>query len=159
VSGGPALAAAHPDLARPAAGLEERVSRSVRDWQAYVLELVRSEGSDRRTTARVLSFGVNGLGVLLMLVVFSQTAGLTGAEVGIAGGTAVVAQRLLEAVFGDQAVRTLAAKARKDLIRRAHDVLGHDRARFDAVLDGLGATPAGRSAALREAAHAVELAR
>jgi hypothetical protein len=159
VSGGPALAAAHQQLARPAAGLEDRVARTVRDWQGYVLELVRSEGGDRRTTARVLSYGVNGLGVLLMLVVFSHTAGLTGAEVGIAGGTAVVAQRLLEAVFGDQAVRTLAAKARKDLIRRAHDVLGHDRARFDAVLDGLGATPAGRSAALREAAHAVELAR
>ena len=159
VSGGPALAAAHPQLARPAAGLEDRVARTVREWQGYVLELVRSEGGDRRTTARVLSYGVNGLGVLLMLVVFSHTAGLTGAEVGIAGGTAVVAQRLLEAVFGDQAVRTLAAKARKDLIRRAHDVLGHDRAGFDAVLDGLGATPADRSAALREAAHAVELAR
>jgi hypothetical protein len=165
VSGGPALAAAHPDLARPAAGLEERVSRSVRDWQAYVLELVRHEGSDRRTTARVLSYGVYGLGVLLMLVVFSQTAGLTGAEVGIAGGTAVLAQRLLEAVFGDQAVRTLAAKARKDLIRRADEVLGQDRARFDAVLDGLGGPggtdgrTAGRGAALREAVRAVEAAR
>jgi hypothetical protein len=97
--------------------------------------------------------------VALMIVVFAHTAGVTGAEAGIAGGSAVLGQKLLEAVFGDQAVRTLAAKARKDLIRRAHDVLGHDRARFDAVLDGLGATPAGRSAALREAAHAVELAR
>jgi hypothetical protein len=165
VSGGPELAAAHPELARPAPGVEERVSRSVRDWQSYVLELVRHEGSDRRTTARVLSYGVNGLGVLLMLLVFSQTAGLTGAEVGIAGGTAVVAQRLLEAVFGDQAVRTLAAKARKDLIRRADDVLGHDRARFDAVLeklDGPGAVQGqrpGRGAALRDAVWALETAR
>jgi hypothetical protein len=159
VSGGPALAAAHPELARPAPGVEDRVARVVRDWQGYVLELVRSEGSDRRTTARVLSYGVNGLGVLLMLVVFSQTAGLTGAEVGIAGGTAVVAQRLLEAVFGDQAVRTLAAKARKDLIRRAHEVLGHDRARFEDVLDGLGGAATGRGAALRDAVRGVEIAR
>jgi Dynamin family len=162
VSGGPALAAAHPQLARPAEGVEERVSRSVRDWQAYVLDLVRNEGSDRRTTARVLSYGVNGLGVLLMLVVFSQTAGLTGAEVGIAGGTAVLAQRLLEAVFGDQAVRTLAAKARKDLIRRSNEVLGQDRARFEAVLDGLegpdGQVP-GRGAALRDAVRTLEAAR
>jgi hypothetical protein len=159
VSGGPALAAAHPELARPAPGVEDRVARTVRDWQGYVLELVRSEGSDRRTTARVLSFGVNGLGVLLMLVVFSHTAGLTGAEVGIAGGTAVVAQRVLEAVFGDQAVRTLAAKARKDLIRRAHEVLGHDRARFEDVLDGLGGAATGRGAALREAVRSLEITR
>jgi energy-coupling factor transporter ATP-binding protein EcfA2 len=165
VSGGPELAAAHPELARPAEGVEERVSRTVRDWQAYVLELVRHEGSDRRTTARVLSYGVNGLGVLLMLVVFSQTAGLTGAEVGIAGGTAVLAQRLLEAVFGDQAVRTLATKARKDLIRRAEEVLGADRARFEAVLEGLDGPGAaegqrpGRGVALRDAVRVLEMAR
>ena len=39
--------------------------------------------------------------------------GLTGAEVGIAGGGAVLGQKLLEAVFGDQAVRTLAERARR----------------------------------------------
>jgi hypothetical protein len=72
-----------------------------------------------------------------MLVVFSQTAGLTGAEVGIAGGTAVVAQRLLEAVFGDQAVRMLAAKARADLEARIAALLGSDRQRLDDVLDAL----------------------
>jgi hypothetical protein len=160
VGGGPALAAAHPELAAPAPGVEDRVSRSVRDWQSFVLELVRSEGGDRRTTARVLSYGVNGLGVLLMLVVFSQTGGLTGAEAGIAGGTAVLAQRLLEAVFGDQAVRTLASKARKDLIRRSHEVLGEDRVRFDAVLDALGAVDDGsRTVALRDAVRQLESAR
>ena len=56
-----------------------------------------SEGKDRRTTARVLSFGVNGIGVVLMLAAFSQTDGPVGAEIGIAGGSAVLAQRLLEA--------------------------------------------------------------
>jgi hypothetical protein len=159
VSGGPALAAAHPELALPAPGVEDRVARSVRDWQGYVLELVRSEGGDRRTTAKVLSYGVNGLGVMLMLVVFSQTAGLTGAEVGIAGGTAVLAQRLLEAVFGDQAVRSLAATARKDLIRRSHEVLGVDRARFEHVLDNLDPDGASRAGRLRDAVSAVENAR
>ena len=44
-----------------------------------------------------------------MVVIFASTAGLTGAEVGVAGGTAVVGQKILEAVFGDQAVRRLAA--------------------------------------------------
>jgi hypothetical protein len=134
---GTALVTAHPGLERPADGLPDRVNRMVRDWQAYVLQLVRDEGSRRRSAARVLSYGVNGLGVVLMLVVFSQTAGLTGAEVGIAGGTAVVAQRLLEAVFGDQAVRTLAAKARDELQVRVEALLEVDRRRLDDLLDGL----------------------
>ncbi len=134
---GRALLAAHPELERPSEGLPERVGLMVRDWQQETLRLVREEGGRRRSAARVLSYGVNGLGVVLMLVVFSQTAGLTGAEVGIAGGTAVVAQRLLEAVFGDQAVRMLAAKARADLEHRVEALLGSDRERLDDVLDAL----------------------
>ena len=134
---GAALVKAHPEVERPADGLTDRVNRMVRDWQGFVLQLVRDEGSRRRSAARVLSYGVNGLAVVLMLVVFSQTAGLTGAEVGIAGGTAVVAQRLLEAVFGDQAVRMLAAKAQADLQGRVEVLLDTDRKRLDDVLDGL----------------------
>ena len=83
-----------------------------------VLELVRTEGADKRSTARFLAFGVNGLSVALMIVVFAHTAGVTGAEVGIAGGSAVLGQKLLEAVFGDQAVRTLAERAAADLHER-----------------------------------------
>jgi energy-coupling factor transporter ATP-binding protein EcfA2 len=143
-AGGAALADRRPDLAASAPGLPDRVSRTVRDWQAGVLELVRTEGKDKRTGARMLSYGVNGTGVLLMLVTFSQTAGLTGAEVGIAGGTAVLAQRLLEAAFGDQAVRTLVSQARKDLVGRGEQILTDDRARLGAVLAELsgGPTPA-----------------
>jgi energy-coupling factor transporter ATP-binding protein EcfA2 len=134
---GLALLSAHPGLDRPADGLTERVDRLVRDWQGFTLELVRDEGGRRRSAARVLSYGVNGLGVVLMLVVFSQTYGLSGAEVGIAGGTAVVAQRLLEAVFGDQAVRMLAVKARQDLQQRVDALFAGDRERLDDVLDAL----------------------
>ena len=38
---------------------------------------------------------------------------------GIAGGTAILAQRVLEAVFGDQAMRGMTKTAREDLSRRA----------------------------------------
>jgi hypothetical protein len=157
VSGGAHLAEQHPDLAAPAPGLDDRVARTVRDWQSFVLQLVSEEGSDKRATARFMSYGVNGLGVLLMLVVFSQTAGLSGAEIGIAGGTAVLAQRLLEAVFGDQAVRTLAAKAEADLLRRAEAMLDTDRQRFLDALSGLDL--GSRAADVRRAQEALELAR
>src|SRR5215218_3940910 len=159
IGGGPSLVAARPDLATPTPGVEQSVSRAVRDWQGYVLELVRTEGGDKRSTARVLSYGVNAVGVMLMLVVFSHTAGLSGAEVGIAGGTAVLAQRLLEALFGDQAVRTLAAKAKAELLHRAGDLLDADRSRYERVLDDLDAAEGADAAALERAVEAVEAAR
>lgn len=46
-----------------------------------------------------------------MVVVFASTAGLTGLEVGIAGGSAVVGQKLLEAIFGEDAVRRMSQRA------------------------------------------------
>jgi hypothetical protein len=159
VGGGPSLVAARPDLAGPAPDARDRVSRTVRDWQGFVLDLVRTEGGDRRSAARMLSFGVNGLGVMLMLLVFSHTAGLSGAEVGIAGGTAVLAQRLLEAVFGDQAVRTLAAEARAELLDRVEELLDADRSRFEAVLDDIGATDGADAEALQRSVEAVAAAR
>ncbi len=158
LAGGPTLLQVHPDLAKTSPGLVPDVDRLVREWQGEVLSMVRDEGKDRRTTARVLAFGVNGIGAVLMLVAFSQTGGLVGAEIGVAGGAALLAQRLLEAVFGDQAVRDLAAKARKRLLSRASELYAGEQARFDEVVDALGIRP-GQSEQLRAAAAAVQEAR
>jgi hypothetical protein len=105
------LSASPADLGRASRDFRERADRAVRDWQEQLLDTVRTEGADKRTTARVLAYGVNGLAVTLMVVAFAGTGGLVGAEIGIAGGSAVVGQKILEAVFGDQAVRRLAAQA------------------------------------------------
>ena len=129
------------DLGRASRDFRGRAERAVRDWQEDVLGMVRTEGADKRSTARFLAFGVNGLSVALMIVVFAHSAGVTGAEAGIAGGSAVVGQKLLEAVFGDQAVRRLAAKARENLQARVTSLLGEERARFVEVLDALGIDP------------------
>jgi hypothetical protein len=114
----------------------------VRDWQQGVLDMVRTEGADKRSTARFLAYGVNGLSVALMVVVFASTGGVTGAEVGIAGGSAVLGQKLLEAVFGDQAVRRLATDARRDLNRRVQVLLDTERRRYTDILDALEITAA-----------------
>jgi hypothetical protein len=106
-----------------------------------VLEMVRTEGAEKRGTARFLAYGVNGLSVALMVVVFAHTAGVTGAEAGIAGGSAVIGQKLLEAVFGDQAVRTLAERARKDLEARVRELLDAERRRYSDLLDSLELRP------------------
>jgi hypothetical protein len=117
-AGAQLLEQAPVDLSRASRDFRKQAEETVREWQGAVLELVRVEGSVRRATARFLAYGVNGLGVALMMVVFAQTACVTGAEIGIAGGTAIVGQRILEAVFGDHAVRRLVRDASVDLHRR-----------------------------------------
>ena len=125
------------DLSRASRDFRVRAERMVRDWQQGVLDMVRNEGADKRSTARFLAYGVNGLSVALMVVVFASTGGVTGAEVGIAGGSAVLGQKLLEAVFGDQAVRRLATNARKDLNRRMQALVDTEKRRFTDLLDAL----------------------
>jgi hypothetical protein len=132
-AGAPLLARA-PRLDTASAGLAEKLEREVRDWQGSVFDLVREEGMDKRTTARIASLGVNGAGLTVMLAVFVQTGGLTGAEVAIAGGTSAIGQKVLEAIFGDQAVRALAAKAREDLIGRVRRLLDAEAERFTSLL-------------------------
>ncbi len=129
------------DLGRASRDFRRRAERAVRDWQSDVLEMVRTEGADKRSTARFLAFGVNGLSVALMVVVFAHTAGVTGAEAGIAGGSAVLGQKLLEAVFGDQAVRSLAERARRQLEASMSDLLDAERRRYTDLLDSLEVSP------------------
>jgi hypothetical protein len=136
------LGDAGQDLGRASRDFRRKAERAVRDWQSDVLDMVRTEGADKRQTARFLAFGVNGLSVALMVVVFAHTGGaLIGAEAGIAGGSAVVGQKLLEAVFGDQAVRTLAERARKDLDRRVRLLLEDERVRYTGLVDSLELAP------------------
>lgn len=118
------------DLGGASTDFPAEVAAEIRAWQGHVLAMIRSEGASKRSQARWLSLGVNGLGVALMVTVFSFTGGLTGAEIGIAGGTAVVGQKLLEAVFGEDAVRRLATGARKDLEERCAAMLQRQQARF-----------------------------
>ncbi len=154
-AGSQVLDEAGVDLSRASRDFRVRAERMVRDWQSGVLDLVRTEGGDKRTTARFLAYGVNGLSVALMVVVFASTGGVTGAEVGIAGGSAVVGQKLLEAVFGDQAVRRLALNARKDLTRRVDALMETERRRYLDLLDALE-LPADSAEQLRVLARQVD---
>lgn len=114
------------------------VAEQIRAWQDDVLEIVSTQGASKRGVARGLSYGVNALAVALMLVVFGATGGLTGVELGIAGGTAVLAQKMLEAVFGDDAVRKLTTEASAKLNRRLGGLLEVDAAIAMNVVEALG---------------------
>ena len=133
-------------------GLEVIAAALVHDWQREVLALIRSEGADKRLTARLLSLGVNGAGVVLMILVFAHTGGLTGGELGIAGGTAILAQRVLEAVFGDQAMRSMTRRAREDLTKRATTLFANQAKCFTDALP----VPAPGADTLREQLRACQ---
>jgi len=96
------------------------------------------------------------VGAVLIAAVFASTGGVTGAEIGITAGAAVLAQRLLEAVFGDDAVRRLTREAHEHLAERVQRLLDEEAARFTVQLDASGA--AGQDGAdLRSAALDVQV--
>ncbi|MCL1840632.1 MAG: dynamin family protein [Propionibacteriaceae bacterium] len=127
------LMAAHPELATVSPEFPDAVRRMIRAWQNDVLELVADEGRGKRQGARIAATGVNVVGAALMLVIFANTGGVTGAELGVAGGTTVVAQKLLESIFGDEAVRRLAKTAKVALDARVEALLAGELVRFDTV--------------------------
>ncbi|MBA2273505.1 MAG: ABC transporter [Actinobacteria bacterium] len=155
--GGPLVMAGGRGLDRSSSSLRVGVAAEVRGWQRDVLALVAAEGASKRAVGRALSLGVNGLGVALMVTVFAHTGGLTGGEIAVAGGTATVGQKLLEALFGDQAVRTLTASARRNLMERVDRLLGAEAARFHSLVDAVAPSPseAARLRDLRRAMRAV----
>lgn len=146
-------AEADPALAQAGPEVSERAAALVRDWQAQLVETIQNTAGDKRKQARLISLGLNAVTVALMLVVFASTAGLTGGELAVAGGSAVLAQRLLETVFGEDNVRRMAAKAREDLAARTELFLEEERTRFDAVTTPL--TEGAQAADLREAMEAI----
>jgi hypothetical protein len=123
------------DLTRASHDFAKRAEETVREWQGAVLDLVRMEGSDRRATSRFLAFGVNGLGAALMLVVLARTPD-GDADPTVAAGSAVVGQRILEAVFGEHTLRRLLRDASRELQRRVESELwAPERQRYLDILD------------------------
>ena len=133
---------ADPALARASADISEQAAQLVRDWQRALIERIQDTAGDKRQRARIMSFGLNVVTVALMLAVFASTAGITGGEVAIAGGSAVVGQKLLETIFGEDTVRRMVTEAREDLNQRLGELFAAERDRYHVLTDPLleGAT-------------------
>ncbi len=145
----------HSDLWSASATTRSEIEIQIDDWAQRIRVLVEERGSGRKTVARAASLGVNVVAVSLMLIVFSQTSGLTGSEVGIAAGAAAVQQTLLESIFGEAALRSLVSEARAELMAAIERVFVADQERFRTLLQGARPEmPAG----LVDALEAVEVA-
>jgi hypothetical protein len=145
--------AADESLWRASPGLAQRLTDDLEDWARGIGERIREMGAQRKGWAQVASIGVNAIGTSAVLAVFVHTGGLTGAEVGITAATAVVNQKLLEAIFGEANVAAFVGRARDDLAVLLDAAFADERERYAAALGSTG-DPA-LAAELRDAAGRV----
>jgi hypothetical protein len=87
-------------------------------------------GQQRKAWAQAASVGLNALGTSAMIAVFVHTGGLTGTEVGIGAATAVLNQKLLEAIFGEANVAAFVKRARNRLAELLTEAFDRDGRRF-----------------------------
>ncbi|WP_246104703.1 dynamin family protein [Rudaeicoccus suwonensis] len=132
--GGAALVEAHSELSTVSSGFGDQVDQLVRSWRDEIRGLARDQAGDTRLSPRFVAFGADGMSVLLMLVAFSANAGADGTRRGATGGSAILAQRLLESVYGETAAAALAARVRDRLLDRATELYAAEGSRFEAVL-------------------------
>src|SRR5699024_8843871 len=96
--GGDAADAAHkPRLA------ERDVAAMLREWRGRVVELVRDGAQGTRTRAKLLSFGYDGVAVVLMMAAVAGDSGDSATATSASGSAsdcAAVASRLLSSLFG-----------------------------------------------------------
>jgi len=133
-----ALVARNPALWSASEGFGAAVGEGLGAWMRAIVDDVRSHAGRKRAVAQIAALGVNAVAVAVMLGVFAYTAGLTGAEVGIAAGTALLNQKLLEAIFGEGAMGELIAKARARLLTLFTSLFEDERARFEALVPSPG---------------------
>ncbi len=138
----------------PSSDFDPRLRARIEDWIESIAADIQLHGRSKRLLARGASVGVNVLGTGVMLGTFLHTGGLTGAEVGVAAGTAFLNQKLLAALFGEAAMVELVADARRRLQDALTETFDEERARYDRLLPPAGVLPA-LAEELRSAAGAV----
>jgi hypothetical protein len=140
-------------LGEASAGLARRASRAVSAWQDHVLHLVQAEGVTKRAVAKAVPIDEEALAVVLQI-------GLLGEESGDeADGAGAVPQRLLNSLFGSEALRTVSAKARADLRDRVGLLFDEEVVRFGQVADSVGVPDDSAAVQLYQATYSLETVR
>ena len=140
-----------PGLDRASQDVRRRAEAEIRGWQQEVVDLVKSESSDKRTSATFLAYGAQGLGTALMVLVLTRSAEADGP----AATAARPGRTLLEAVLDADTAARLVDRAATSLDRRLAGLLIGDRRRFHAVLTELD-LPSDGAEHLRAASRRVD---
>src|SRR5256712_6714513 len=120
----PSLWSASPELAA-------RIRPRLHEWVASIATDVQARGAGKRDLAFGVSLGVNALAIAAMVGGFATTAGVTGTELGIVAATGFLNQKLLQAIFGEAAMREMIAGARERLEALLGDEFLKERSRYD----------------------------
>jgi hypothetical protein len=113
------------------ADLAARIQPRLNEWIGSIATDVQARGAGKRDLAFGVSLGVNALAVAAMVGVFAHTAGVTGTEIGIVAATGFLNQKLLQAIFGEAAMREMIANARERLESLLGDEFSKERSRYD----------------------------
>jgi len=134
-------------------GMAPKLNAQLEEWMEVIGDEIRVMGAQRKGRAQAASIGLNVLGTSAILAVFVHTGGLTGAELGIGAATAVLNQKLLEAIFGEGNVAAFVNRARARLDQILDSVFAAEQQRFVLAL-GAMAERTDLASELRRAAHA-----
>ncbi|MER5644630.1 dynamin family protein [Streptosporangium sp. NPDC002524] len=142
-----------PGLGRASDELLRRTGRTIAAWQEHIIELIRTEGVTKRSVARVISFDVESLSLIL-------TIGLLGYGSSDAqNGTGALPQRLVHALLGAESLRNIGVKARSDLRARIGMLFDDEMARYTQALDSAGIPDESAATRLYQATYNLEVAR
>ena len=115
-------------------GFDDDLRTELEGWITSIAEDVQATGGQKRFLAKGASVGVNAAGIGVMLATFATTGGITGAEVGVAAGTAFLNQKLLEALFGEAAMVEMIGRARARLASIVEGAFGRELARYERLV-------------------------
>lgn len=154
-SPGGTLAGDFRDLEQGAADSATDAAEQFREWQKHSSQLVAEQATARQTSDRLLSLGVDGIALGVMLATLSQPRGHRPvAEV--PDGALRKTRDMLVLLFGDEGAHELVGQARRFLLDRVRALVQRERARYQSFLDSI--TPE-EPAEIRAAARAVQEAR
>jgi energy-coupling factor transporter ATP-binding protein EcfA2 len=140
-----------PGLWSTSIDFDDRLRARLDTWMDGIAADIEATGRPKHLLAKGASIGVNVIGTGVVLGTFIHTGGLTGAEVGVAAGTAFLNQKLLSALFGEAAMAELIAHARNRLDEALAATFAEELARFERLVLGSGQLT-GLAADLRQAA-------
>ena len=119
------------------------------------MHLVAAENVTKRSIARVVTFDVEPLALVLTIGLLGDDAAGEAAS----AGTSVVPQHLLTSLFGAGPLRDITAKARTDLHDRIGLLFNEEMLRFTQIIDAAGVPDDAAPAQLRQVTLALETAR
>lgn len=155
IPGAPAIAERH--------GIDElpddfthRAHAVVADWQGRITELVATDGVAKRSVSRFFTYDVEAFG--LVLVIGLLGFGISDNDSAVPPPPNAAPNRLLKALFGAEALRTIGTQARDDLRARVSSLLEEEKRRFAEALAATSLPDESDAAQLYQATHHLEIA-